>query len=64
MTSTSSSGDGFAGRDADLIDTLVALPRQIDPAIELAAQRIASRRARLDDLVAAVRYDYCTKDYS
>jgi hypothetical protein len=58
-----SSGQGFEAMDDDLIDAWVALPRQADPAIELASQRIAARRARLDDLLAAVRFDYCTKDF-
>lgn len=57
-----SSGEGFEDVDAERIDAWVALPRQIDPAVEIAAQRIASRRARLDDLLAAVRFDYCSKD--
>ena len=59
-----SSGQGFEDMDADRIDAWVALPRQADPAVELAAQRIATRRARLDDLLAAVRFDYCSKDFA
>jgi hypothetical protein len=58
-----SSDASFEDVDTERIDAWVALPRQIDPAVELAAKRIASRRARLDDLLAAVRYDYCAKDF-
>ena len=63
MTRSDRSDEAFEGLDAKRVDTWVALPRQIDPAVELAASRIATRRARLDDLLAAVRYDYCTKDF-
>jgi hypothetical protein len=47
---------------AEIIEALVSMPRQTDPVVEVAARQIASRRARLDDLVAAVRFDYCAKD--
>jgi hypothetical protein len=58
-----SSDEGLEDVDAERIDAWVALPRQVDPAVEIAAKRIAARRARLDDLLAAVRYDYCAKDF-
>jgi hypothetical protein len=63
MTRETSSRESFDDVDATRIDTWVALPRQLDPAVELAASRIAKRRARLDDLLAAVRYDYCATDF-
>jgi hypothetical protein len=55
--------ESFENVDAERIDAWVALPRQTDPAVEIAAERIAKRRARLEDLLAAVRFDYCAKDF-
>jgi hypothetical protein len=63
MAGMDRSGEGFDDPDAHRLDAWVALPRQVDPAVELAATRIAQRRARLADLLAAVRYDYCAKDF-